>query len=225
MSDLNLILNPPACLNPEGVAVRTAGTQADPLFCLADVCKVLSISDVGQVAGRIDEDDRCQARAIDSMGREQQSWFVTESGLYAVLLRSDKPQAKPFRKWVCGEVLPCIRRHGCYPAPSVPPAGPIDAASIRGMVSDAVRTALRESAPELRERVPDIVYPREFIRACWPECPQETQAKIVRRMERNYRDETLRLCPTVGDARTAPVPAGLRCRGPMGVVLESGAGI
>lgn len=51
---------------------------------------------------------------IDSMGRAQQMNFVTEKNLYKVIMRSDKPQAEPFQDWVCGEVLPSIRKHGGY---------------------------------------------------------------------------------------------------------------
>lgn len=50
----------------------------------------------------------------DSIGREQQMNFVNEKNLYKVIMRSDKPQAEPFQDWVCGEVLPSIRKHGAY---------------------------------------------------------------------------------------------------------------
>lgn len=51
---------------------------------------------------------------IDSLGRNQQVTFITESGLYDVIIRSDSEKAKPFRKWVTSEVLPSIRKHGAY---------------------------------------------------------------------------------------------------------------
>lgn len=53
----------------------------------------------------------------DSLGRQQETTIINESGLYTVILRSDKPEAKPFRKWVTSEVLPSIRRHGAYLTP------------------------------------------------------------------------------------------------------------
>lgn len=62
------------------------------------------------VADRLDEDER---RKLD-LPRQGETWFVTESGLYAVVIRSDKPSAKKFRKWVTSEVLPSIRKHGVY---------------------------------------------------------------------------------------------------------------
>ena len=51
---------------------------------------------------------------IDSMGRQQMAIFVNEQNLYKVIMRSDKPQAEPFQDWVCGDVLPSIRKHGAY---------------------------------------------------------------------------------------------------------------
>lgn len=114
---LNVELAIPETLNPQGVRVRVSGTQDQPLFCLADVCAVLAIKNVGDVASRLDDDEKSYIGRTDvglSPGRDVV--YVTEAGLYTVLLRSDKPQAKPFRKWVCGEVLPTIRRCGSYPA-------------------------------------------------------------------------------------------------------------
>ena len=62
------------------------------------------------VAERLDEDERAKF----NLGRQGQSWIINEPGLYNVILRSDKPEAKPFRKWVTGEVIPSIRKHGAY---------------------------------------------------------------------------------------------------------------
>ena len=63
---------------------------------------------------RLDEDERKQIPLTDSLGRKQETTIVNESGLYNVLLRLDKPEAKPFRKWVTSEVLPSIRKTGGY---------------------------------------------------------------------------------------------------------------
>lgn len=100
--------------NPAFGSVRTAGTADNPLFCLADVCSAIGIARPTVVKSRLDEDDVCQIDTIDSLGRPQPMNYVTESGLYDVVLRSDSPQAKPFRKWVTSEVLPAIRRQGGY---------------------------------------------------------------------------------------------------------------
>lgn len=98
----------------ESREVRTVMKDGEPWFCLKDVCRVLEISDHKVVARRLDKDEVCQIPLTDSMGRNQKTWFINESGLYAVILRSDKPEAKPFRKWVTGTVLPAIRRTGTY---------------------------------------------------------------------------------------------------------------
>lgn len=86
----------------------------EPLFCLADVCAVIGIANARNVRSRLEEDDVRPMDTIDSMGRNQQVTFITESGLYDVIIRSDSEKAKPFRKWVTSEVLPSIRRHGAY---------------------------------------------------------------------------------------------------------------
>lgn len=90
--------------------IRTAVVNNEPMFCLIDICKALELSNSRIVADRLDEDER---RKLD-LPRQGETWFITESGLYAVVLRSDKPAAKKFRKWVTSEVLPSIRKTGGY---------------------------------------------------------------------------------------------------------------
>lgn len=88
-----------------------------PWFVLKDVCQILGIGSPHKVFERLDEDERNQVPVIDSIGRKQETAVINESGLYNVILRSDKPEAKPFRKWVTSEVLPSIRKHGAYMTP------------------------------------------------------------------------------------------------------------
>ena len=94
--------------------VRTVERDGEPWFVLKDVCAVLGISHITDTAKRMDEDEVGQTEVIDSMGRSQSTYVINESGLYNVILRSDKPEAKPFRRWVTSEVLPSIRRTGGY---------------------------------------------------------------------------------------------------------------
>lgn len=63
------------------------------------------------VAGRLDEDDVSLADTIDKVGHVQKTNVVNEAGLYEVIIRSDKSEAKTFRRWVTSEVLPSIRKH------------------------------------------------------------------------------------------------------------------
>ena len=78
-----------------------------------DVCNILGISKYRDTAARLDADERGSVE-VDTLGGTQQVIAVNESGLYHVILRSDKPEAAPFRKWVTSEVLPSIRKNGGY---------------------------------------------------------------------------------------------------------------
>lgn len=93
--------------------IRTVEKYGEPWWVLADVCKVLEISNSRNVSSRLETDEK-GVTLVDTLGGTQQMTIINESGLYAVILRSDKPQAKPFRKWVTNEVLPSIRKHGAY---------------------------------------------------------------------------------------------------------------
>lgn len=94
--------------------VRVAGTSENPLFCLADICRILEIKNVSDCKSRLKQDGVVLTYITDSLGREQQTSFVNEQNLYRLIMRSDKQQAEPFQDWVCGEVLPTIRKTGKY---------------------------------------------------------------------------------------------------------------
>lgn len=88
--------------------------QNEPLFCLADVCQALDLGNPSQVKTRLDDALISNEVISDSLGRQQVASFITEDGLYDVILDSRKPSAKQFRKWVTSEVLPSIRKTGGY---------------------------------------------------------------------------------------------------------------
>lgn len=96
--------------NKEFGEIRTAVVDDEPMFCLIDICKALEMSNPTIVAQRLDDDERTKL----DLGRQGETNFITESGLYTVILRSDKPNAKKFRKWVTSDVLPSIRKNGGY---------------------------------------------------------------------------------------------------------------
>lgn len=96
-----------------GAEVRTVQKDGAPWFVLKDVCGVLGVGNVSDVYARLDTDEKGVGQ-IDTLGGRQSMNIISESGLYNVILRSDKPEAKPFRKWVTAEVLPAIRRSGGY---------------------------------------------------------------------------------------------------------------
>lgn len=93
--------------------VRTVEMNGEPWFVLKDVCVVLGLGTVSKVADRLDADEKGMNQ-IHTPGGMQDVTVINESGLYNVILRSDKPEAKPFRKWVTSEVLPSIRKNGGY---------------------------------------------------------------------------------------------------------------
>lgn len=99
--------------NYESSEIRTVQINGEPWFVLSDVCKVLELSSPHKVAERLDGDEKGRNQ-IPTLGGVQEMAVVNESGLYTVILRSDKPQAKPFRKWVTSVVLPSIRKTGSY---------------------------------------------------------------------------------------------------------------
>lgn len=99
--------------NPQFGDIRTAGTPETPLFCLADVCKALELQ-ASAVIRRLDDGVITSHPISNSLGRQQVANFVSEDGLYDVILDSRKPEAKVFRKWITSEVIPSIRKTGGY---------------------------------------------------------------------------------------------------------------
>lgn len=97
-------------------AVRTIEKDGEPWFVLKDVCDVLTLTNSRMIADRLDADEKGVSQ-IDTLGGKQTMVIINESGLYNVILRSDKPEAKPFRKWITAEVLPAIRQTGAYMTP------------------------------------------------------------------------------------------------------------
>ncbi|MGU3424001.1 phage antirepressor KilAC domain-containing protein [Microbacterium paraoxydans] len=93
--------------------VRTVTVDGEVWFVLADICGVLGVANVGNVAARLDEADIRQTD-ISSGGQRRAVTIVSESGMYEVVIRSDKPEARRFRWWVTHEVIPAIRRTGTY---------------------------------------------------------------------------------------------------------------
>ena len=94
--------------------VRTVQIDGETWFVLKDVCDVLGITHIKDTVNRLESDEVGQTEVTDSLGRKQLAYIINESGLYNVILRSDKPEAKPFRKWVTSQVLPTIRKTGGY---------------------------------------------------------------------------------------------------------------
>lgn len=109
--------------HPQFGKIRTAGTSEEPLFCLVDLCKALEIKNPSRAKASLKEGGihlmKVTTRQKNQYGESQTEHkvnftFISEHNLYRLIMRSDKPQAEPFQDWVCGVVLPEIRKHGGY---------------------------------------------------------------------------------------------------------------
>lgn len=90
--------------------VRSLLINSEPFFVAKDICDILEHTNVSVAIKMLDSDERSKK----SLGRQGSTWLISESGLYALIMRSNKPKAKLFRKWVTSEVLPAIRKKGYY---------------------------------------------------------------------------------------------------------------
>lgn len=96
-----------------GAQLRTIQQPDGLWWVLRDVCEVLGLSTPARVAERLDDDEK-GVSLIHTPGGKQEMTIINEPGLYSVILRSDKPEAKAFKRWVVHEVLPSIRKTGSY---------------------------------------------------------------------------------------------------------------
>ena len=100
-------------------AVRAVTLEGEPWFVAADVCRVLGLGNSSQAIAKLDDDEKSGVIISDPHGREQVTRFISESGLYALVLSSRKPEAKAFKRWITHDVIPIIRKTGCYMTDSV----------------------------------------------------------------------------------------------------------
>lgn len=101
--------------------LRTVERDGEIWWVLKDVCGVLGIVNHKNVASRLDGDEK-GVHLVDHPSGPQNMTVINEPGLYNVILRSDKPEAKDFKRWVTHEVLPSIRQKGSYAVQPMSPA-------------------------------------------------------------------------------------------------------
>lgn len=100
--------------------VRVVMRDGEPWFVARDVCDALGYEHVPHAMRMLDDDEK-GIHILDTLGGQQKASIVSESGLFTLVLRSRKPEARKFFKWVTGKVLPSIRKTGGYgPAPAAP---------------------------------------------------------------------------------------------------------
>lgn len=97
----------------ENLPLNVIDKAGEPWFIAKEVCEILEISKYRDAVSRLDDDERVSVK-VDTLGGEQDMIAISESGLYTLIIRSNKPNARKFRKWVTGVVLPSIRKTGGY---------------------------------------------------------------------------------------------------------------
>lgn len=100
----------------ETALVRSIIKNGDPWFVAKDICDVLGLSNPTVALNALDQDERSKFL----LGRQGETNIINESALYALIFRSNKPNARKFRKWITSEVLPSIRKTGKYAVPVQP---------------------------------------------------------------------------------------------------------
>ncbi len=103
----------------KGASLRALTDEAgEPWFVAKDACDILGMSNPSMAVTALDKDEVAQIDPKDYLGSENRSNqavnIVSEPGLYKLIMRSRKPEAKEFQRWVTHEVLPSIRKHGAY---------------------------------------------------------------------------------------------------------------
>lgn len=109
----------------EKAALRMVMRNGEPWWVLNDVCGVLGHSNPRKAAARLWEWQKGVA-SNDTLGGRQDLAIVNEAGIYKLILTSRMPGAEEFERWLTCEVLPSIRKHGCYPPPPEPSPLAID---------------------------------------------------------------------------------------------------
>lgn len=107
-------IEPVSPIDFNNMQVRTHELDGEIWFRLGDVCRTIDYANPANALRMIEEDDIQKLETIDAIGRSQETWFISEPGLYQFLAASNMPKARPFKRWVSKTVLPSIRKTGNY---------------------------------------------------------------------------------------------------------------
>lgn len=136
--------------------VRALEREGEPWFYATDVCSALGVVNSSDAVARLDEDEKSTLALTDSGGRPYKVLIINESGLYALVLSSRKPEAKAFKRWITHDVIPAIRKHGAYLAPSMTPGELLVAMANRFLDQEREIEALKAKQTEQDDRLHDI---------------------------------------------------------------------
>lgn len=135
--------------------IRVIERDGDPWFVAKDVCSVLGLGNVSMALRDLDEDEKAQVNvniSSSDVKRGRDPYVINEPGLYSLILRSRKPQAKEFKRWVTHEVLPTIRKTGAYIDPASALAESVASGDIDTLLelAQASVNAAKEARAELK---------------------------------------------------------------------------
>ena len=166
-------------------AVRCIMKDGEPWWVAKDVCDVLGIQNARDAISVLDEDERNTVGISDGIRGNPNMNIISESGLYTLILRSNKPEARPFRRWVTHEVLPVLRKTGSYSLDEnlmrliKLSRGNVSKAFMERLVSKAAGLAGGHAdSPEERRGDPKLE--ALILRFVEEECEQDPEKKVSR---------------------------------------------
>lgn len=173
-----------------GTVRAVRGEDGEPMFVAKDVLDVLALDKTA--LRKLDEDEK-GVDSIHTPGGEQQMTTVTEPGFYKLVMRSRKPEAKAFQRWVTHEVLPALRREGAY---EVPREEPLDLVIARGMVAANQKIQLLEDRNDsLRKQAEELRPKAAFFDRCMESdalISVRDAAKMLKSFDREMGEKRLR---------------------------------
>ncbi len=180
--------------------VRVLDEDNEPWFVAKDVCDILDLNNITEALRSLDDDEKADFSLTevrsDGYGQSRNMIIVSESGFFSLVLKSRKPEAKEFRRWITREVLPSIRKTGSYTHPACQPNLTATMATLVGLLqnsSDKVSITIQigNAAPPVETPVPALPAgsrAREFQAVLFePEDPVEAryarlEVKVMRYM-------------------------------------------
>lgn len=173
--------------NEEFGEVRTAAINDEPMFCLADICRVLEIKNVSDCKSRLRQKGIVTTDTLTNGGK-QKMIFIDESNLYKTIFQSRKESAERFTEWVTSEVLPSIRKTGSYGMPKTT-GGQIQLLAQGYTELEQKVNDIKDDVSELKENVP--LYSCDI-----DEIQQHVKRRVVNilggKQSEAYRDNSIR---------------------------------
>lgn len=128
--------------------VRVVEINGDPWFVAKDVCDALELGNIGQATATLDSDERDSITIADGTPGSPVRLIISEPGLYSLTMRSRKPEARAFKRWVTHDVIPTVRRTGTYVAPVSREQQLAQAVVLAQQVIDEQTRQVRELTPK-----------------------------------------------------------------------------